>query len=138
MNRNNPQVIVFNRHIHTLLYQYGRLSVFEIYLRYAAISVEALMMSTKYPLLPESDINTPPVHSLEYIKALWPEYYGFSIAGEGPAYVVSASQNGVAHHAGIRAGDQVGTSGTPQSGIFGRHISSMDVTHIKYAIVSVP
>ena len=68
------------------------------------------MKMAQCPHLPSLSVdNLPPVHSIDYIRALWPEYYGFTISGEGPTYVVSVTHNGVAYQAGIRSGDQVET-----------------------------
>ena len=37
----------------------------------------------------------------------WPEFYGFGIAGDGPAYVISVDRGSIAHNAGIMPGDQL-------------------------------
>ncbi len=37
----------------------------------------------------------------------WPESYGFTIAGNGPCYVISVQRDSVAHNANIVPGDQL-------------------------------
>lgn len=39
--------------------------------------------------------------------SVWPECYGFSIAGDGPSYVIWIDDGGVAQAAGVYLGDQL-------------------------------